>query len=115
MYINIYYNIKAGRYPELDILANKYFKNSNSRDETLKELNEKCIERENDCKYYLKYASKITEKGDDYIEKERDRLQKLSKSDSIVKEKRDNFVVRMNILNGFLEGEESVVEQKQEL
>mmetsp|Transcript_52749 Transcript_52749/g.47389 ORF Transcript_52749/g.47389 Transcript_52749/m.47389 type:complete len:251 (+) Transcript_52749:101-853(+) len=106
----------AGRFPELDTLANKYLTDSGSRDATLKELEETCIERDDDCKYYKKYATKIAEKGNEYAQKERDRLQKLSRSDSIVKEKRDNFVVRMNVLNGFLEGEESTVDTpKQEL
>ena len=91
----------------MDSLAHKYLKDNGKRDETLKELQEICKDRETDCKYYLKYATKIAEKGDEYAQKERDRLQKLSKSDSIVKEKRDNFVLRKNVLNGFLEGEES--------
>ena len=102
----------------MDSLANKYLTDSGSRDGTLKVLKEVCKDRETDCKYYLKYATKIAEKGDEYAQKERDRLKKLSRSDSIVKEKRDNFVLRMNVLNGFLEGEESTEDtpgQKEEL
>ena len=44
------------------------------------------------------------------MEKERNRLQKLAKSDSLLKEMRDNFILRMNVLNGFLEGEESMAD-----
>merc|ERR1712176_735439 len=100
----------AGRYPELDALANKYLSDVGGRDGVLVELKGLCEDREDDCKYYLKYTAKISEKGDEYVQKERDRLQKLAKSDSVKKEKRDNFILRMNVLNGFLEGEESMTE-----
>jgi len=104
----------AGRYPELDTLANKYLTESGSRDATLKELEGLCANRENECKYYLKYAQKINEKGDEYATKERDRLQKIAKSDSVTKEKRDNFILRMNVLNGFLEGKEFMTDAVKE-
>eukprot|EP01084_Bolivina_argentea_P055588 101887_1 len=105
----------AGRFPELDTLANQYFTDAAARDDTLKELETVCESRASECKYYLKYASKIADKGDDYVKTERDRLKNLSKSGSVQKEKRDNFIRRMNVLNGFLEGEESTQEVKTEL
>eukprot|EP01084_Bolivina_argentea_P280492 479696_1 len=100
----------AGRFAELDTIANTYFADSSARDASLTEMKTVCESdqfSDEDCKYYLKYANKIGEKGNDYASKERNRLQKLTKSDSISKEKRDNFIVRMNVLNGFLEGAEN--------
>lgn len=110
----------AGRFPELDKLANRYLTETASRTEVMAELEEECasVARASECKYYLKYAKNVGAKGDGYVEKERDRLNKLSRSDSITKEKRDNFILRMNVLNGFLEGEESTEDEedaKQEL
>eukprot|EP00483_Globobulimina_turgida_P002500 UN02504 len=105
----------AGRFSELDILANKFLTDSNERDATLQELSEVCQDRESDCKYYLKYTGKISDKGDEYATNERNRLKKMTTSASVTKEKRDSFFLRMNILNGFLEGEESTAEVKQEL
>merc|ERR1712013_104761 len=110
----------AGRFPDLDRLAKRILTESASRTEVMGELEAECesVARASECKYYLKYAKKVGEKGEDYVEKERDRLSKLSRSDSITKEKRDNFILRMNVLNGFLEGEESVEDAedaKQEL
>lgn len=107
----------AGRFPELDTLANKYLTNSGERSSVLSALKTLCESdkfTESDCKYYLKYADKIAEKGDEYTTKERDRLQKLSKSDSVQKEKRDNFIYRMNVLNGFLEGAERMTDETSE-
>ena len=94
----------------MDALANKYLTDKSGRDGVLGELKDLCKDRENDCKYYLKYVGKVSEKGDEYVEKERNRLRKLAKSDSVLKEKRDNFILRMNVLNGFLEGEESMAD-----
>jgi len=104
----------AGRFPELDVLANKYLTDTASREETLKELETVCADRESDCKYYLKFAGKITEKGDEYVQKERDRLQRVSRSDSVTPVKRENFLLRMNVLNGFLEGAEVMTEEVKE-
>ena len=92
------------------MLANKYLTDSASREDTLKELETECASRESDCKYYLKYAAKIAEKGDEYAQKERDRLHKVSRSDSVVPEKRDNFLLRQHVLEGFLEGEEKMTD-----
>jgi len=104
----------AGRFPELDVLANRYLTDTASREDTLKELETECASRETDCKYYLKFAAKIAEKGDEYAEKERNRLQKVSKSDSVTAVKRENFLLRMNVLSGFLEGAEVMVDEAKE-
>jgi protein disulfide-isomerase A6 len=99
----------AGRYPKLDAVANTYYSDEASRSDSLQALNDLCESddfTEDDCKYYLKYAAKIGAKGNAYATTERDRLQKLSKSTSITRTRKDNFIVRMNVLNGYLEGSE---------
>jgi len=100
----------AGRFPELDVLANKYLTDSASRADTLKELEAECAERESDCKYYLKFAAKIAEKGDGYPRRERNRLHRVSRSDSVTAVKRENFLLRKNVLDGFLEGAEAMTD-----
>ncbi len=55
---------------------------------------------------------KIAEKGNEYATKENTRLSGLSKSTSITKEKKSNFMLRANVLQGFVEGPEFVEEAK---
>ena len=59
-----------------------------------------------ECKYYIKFTNKILDKGTDYVTNEISRLTKLSKSESITAEKRDNMLLRINVLTGFTEGSE---------
>mmetsp|Transcript_12112 Transcript_12112/g.15131 ORF Transcript_12112/g.15131 Transcript_12112/m.15131 type:complete len:359 (-) Transcript_12112:35-1111(-) len=93
----------AGRIPELDTIANDIYNDKKS----LSDLQTACKGYSTDeCKYYIKYTNKISDKGKEYVTKERDRLAKTSKSSSIKKDKRDNMIIRMNVLNGFLEGPE---------
>jgi len=40
------------------------------------------------------------------LQKKKERLLKISQSDSVAQDKKDSFVIRMNILAGFLEGPE---------
>lgn len=101
--------LSAGRVPAIDSIAHSFYKNKSQRKELLTQLQNDCGGNQfsdDDCKHYLKFMQTINEKGDDFVTKEKDRLLKLSQSDSVTKDKRDNFVIRMNVLNGFLEGPE---------
>ena len=87
----------------MDTIANDIYNYKKS----LSDLETACKGYSTDeCKYYIKYTNKISDKGKAYVTKERDRLAKTSKSSSIKKDKRDNMIIRMNVLNGFLEGPE---------
>jgi len=101
--------LSAGRVPALDSIANSFYKNKSLRKGILSQFQNDCKGSpytEDDCKYYLKFMEAINEKGDDYVAKEKERLLKISQSDSVAQDKKDSFVIRMNILAGFLEGPE---------
>lgn len=49
---------------------------------------------------YVKYMRKIIEKGDDFVNAERARINKIMKGD-ISTEKRQDFTIRLNILDSF--------------
>ncbi|ORX51285.1 disulfide isomerase [Hesseltinella vesiculosa] len=53
------------------------------------------------AKYYTKLMEKILEKGDDFIDKEKARIQKIIKSSTVTLAKLDDFTIRQNILNVF--------------
>jgi len=97
--------LSAGRYPKLDFIANRIYKGNKQQIEELKQL---CKNEftEKDCQYYIKFAESLSEKGGDFIEKERTRLQGLLKSSSVTKTQKDSFRLRYNILSGFVEGPE---------
>jgi len=100
--------LSAGRIPEIDVIAHEFYKNKSQRKDILSKFQSECGKQisEDDCKHYLKFMQSINEKGDDFVTKERDRLLKISQSSSITKDKKDGFVIRVNVLTGFLEGPE---------
>jgi len=101
--------LSAGRVPAIDGIAHAFYKNKSQRKELLTQLQNDCGGNQftdDECKFYLKFMQTINEKGDDFVTKEKERLLKISQSDSVAKDKRDSFVIRMNVLNGFLEGPE---------
>jgi len=101
--------LSAGRVPAIDAIANSFYKNKSQRKELLTQLQNDCGGNQftdDECKHYLKFMQSINEKGGDFVTKERDRLLKISQSDSVNKDKKDSFIIRMNVLNGFLEGPE---------
>jgi len=109
--------LSAGRVPEIDAIAHQFYKNKSQRKEILTQFQSDCGGNQfsdEDCKYYLKFMQSINEKGDDFVTKEKDRLLKISQSDSVAKDKKDGFFIRMNVLSGFLEGPEVPVTQHAE-
>lgn len=53
------------------------------------------------AKYYLASMKKILEKGDDFVQTEKDRLNGLINSKSTAEAKKKEFNKRLNILNAF--------------
>jgi len=105
--------LSVGRIPEIDVIAHSFYTNKDQRATLLSQLQSDCGNKysEDKCQYYLKSMQMINEKGDDFVTKEKDRLLKIIQSGNVVKDKKDSFVVRMNILEGFLQGPEISVEQ----
>jgi len=104
----------AGRYPELDILAHKFYTDTSSRRDTRKETETLCSGgnlNKDDCDNYLKFMDKIVEKGSKFAANERDRLDTLISSGSVRPDKKNAMVLRRNVLIGFLEGPESIKEE----
>ena len=107
-----------GRLPEVDkVLAQ------------VKELNEENVakvkealakipeERAANRKVYESVMKKITEKGTDYLDSEKARIQKFLSSDSVSKLKKGAFRIRSNVLEAFksLKPEEVKEEEKEEV
>jgi len=96
---------KAGRIPILDIFAMRFNKafnkgNKGEMERVIKDTTKVVSVNKNKyTNYYVKVMNKISEKKD-YVEKEIERLTKISKG-NISSEKADDFVKRINILNAF--------------
>jgi len=112
--------LSAGRFGKLDLIAHSIFEGDKQK---IEELKQTCSNefKNKDCEYYLKYAYNLIQKGGDYIQKERLRLQGLLQSPSVSKDKKDGFRLKYNVLSGFVEGPErgsgydSSIGSKQEL
>ncbi|SAL97702.1 hypothetical protein [Absidia glauca] len=95
----------AGRIAHLDQLARDFVKASGQ--EAKKEIHTKAVdaaaalENSRYAKYYAKLMEKVVEGGDAFINKERARLEKIVKSNTVTPAKLDDFTVRQNILKAF--------------
>jgi len=97
--------LSAGRFGKLDVIAHSIYEGDKQK---IEELKQTCSNEfsSKDCEYYLKFADNLTQKGGDYIQKERLRLQGLLQSSSVTKTQKDGFRLRYNVLSGFVEGPE---------
>jgi len=101
----------AGRYPELDALATK-FMTSEDRNAVIEETvkaSEAIADKE--ATFYHKFMKKIVEKGDEYVESETSRLSRMLETGPISDEKRDQFMIRRNILSAFASQDDEVKEE----
>jgi protein disulfide-isomerase A6 len=53
------------------------------------------------AKYYAKVMEKVISNGEDFLQKEKARLAKVSGSDDVTSAKADDFNIRKNILSAF--------------
>ncbi|KAJ3406338.1 hypothetical protein HDV05_006063 [Chytridiales sp. JEL 0842] len=93
---------KAGIIADLDALASKFISTPSQRAETLAEAKKSKKAASKYGKYYIKVMEKISEKGDGYVEKEISRLSKIAESGTTTLEKKDDFLIRKNILGSFV-------------
>ncbi|KAI8335744.1 thioredoxin-like protein [Chlamydoabsidia padenii] len=102
----------AGRIAQLDQLALNFVKATGA--EAKKEIHIKAteaaaaLENSRYAKYYAKLMEKVVDGGDAFIEKEKARLDKIIKSNTVTPAKLDDFTVRQNILNAFNKNAEPV-------
>jgi len=97
-------NEKAGKVEALDELAAK-FVSAKQEQGTLTKKAEAVVaglseKLKKTADYYVKVMNRITEKGDDFLTKEKERLSKML-SGSVTADKADEFTVRLNILSSF--------------
>jgi len=105
----------AGRFPELDTLAHKFYTVTASRAATRKEIDSLCSGdtfSKDDCDNYVKILDKIVEKGNKYVTDERDRLDRVLSAPGIRPDKKTGMIIRKNVLDGFLQGPESFKEKE---
>jgi len=97
------YEETVGRSSSLDELAKKFISNPSDREAIVKEAqSEADASGDVHVVWYPKFMNVIIKKGDDWVSKERERIEGLLSSDAVVGEKIDEFIVRLNILKAFL-------------
>ncbi|KAJ6232273.1 endoplasmic reticulum resident protein [Anaeramoeba flamelloides] len=91
----------AGRNDELDKLAQRFMEETEERDNILEETEKKNEELENEFVWYAKVMRMIIKKGDDYIETEPKRLEKMINSGNLSKKKIGDFSKKLLVLEAF--------------
>ena len=109
---------EAGRISSLDAIASKFIsapKGDKARKAALKEAKE-VSEKDGSkyAQYYAKVMAKIDKDGDDYVSKETARLERISESGTTTREKRDDFIIRKNILGSFVKVQKSLDDDDEE-
>ncbi|CAO3590567.1 unnamed protein product [Absidia cylindrospora] len=95
----------AGRIAQLDGLALDFVKAKTA--EAKKDIQTKAadlattVDNSRYAKYYAKLMEKVVDGGDAFIQKEKARLDKIMKSNTVTPAKLDDFTIRQNILNAF--------------
>ncbi|KAI9477905.1 MAG: thioredoxin-like protein [Benjaminiella poitrasii] len=92
----------AGRISELDELVSRFMKEQGKREEIHKEAQDVAKKvGTRYANYYAKIMEKMLTNGDKFLETEKQRLSKISKSDDVSSSKLDDFNIRQNILASF--------------
>ena len=107
----------AGRDDELDALAAKFMKASDEEKAGVMSETEAASKTKTDnpnAKFYEKFMKKIIEKGPSYVEQETDRLSRTLETGPMADDKKDLFMVRLNILSAFAASEEKTEEKAEE-
>eukprot|EP00164_Ancoracysta_twista_P005616 GFYU01007701.1.p2 GENE.GFYU01007701.1~~GFYU01007701.1.p2 ORF type:complete len:360 (-),score=136.52 GFYU01007701.1:149-1228(-) len=99
-------NGRAGLVQSLGELAKKYALSESGARATAKAEAEKIVAALDAAKfpmakYYVKVMNKVDAKGREYTNNEYDRLQRMLKAGGVADNKKDEFVIRMNILTEF--------------
>jgi len=104
-------NKEAGRLPEFDALATKFFDaTASARDSILKEASILAASIGPAAKHYLRVMEKVANGSEEYIEKESKRLASILKKRTLNAQKLDEIKIKANILDAFKGVEEKVKE-----
>ncbi|KAI0783773.1 protein disulfide isomerase [Abortiporus biennis] len=100
---------KAGRLPELDALAAKFFDaTASARDSILKEASTIAATVGPAAKHYLRVMEKVVNGSDEYLEKESKRLASILQKRTLQSSKLDEIKIKANILDAFKKVQEKV-------
>jgi len=92
----------AGRLPELDVLANKFFvATSDARDSIYREALALAATAGVTGKHYIKVMEKVVNGTEAYFEKEATRLKKILEKKNLAPQKLDEIKIKANILAAF--------------
>ncbi|KAI0322608.1 thioredoxin-like protein [Amylostereum chailletii] len=106
-------NDEAGRVPDLDTLASKFFVATGAaRDALFKEASVLAAEAGSSAKHYLRVMEKVVNGTEDYVEKETKRLASILKKRTLSDAKLDEIKTKANILAAFAEKKAEEVEDK---
>ncbi|KAF8627025.1 hypothetical protein AX15_004605 [Amanita polypyramis BW_CC] len=95
-------NDKAGRLPEFDVLAQKFFTAAaDAKDAVYQEAKYLAGEVKDNAKPYLKVMERIVNGSIGYIEKESKRLESILKKRTLSDAKLDEIKVKLNVLRAF--------------
>eukprot|EP01125_Pyxidicula_operculata_P004175 TRINITY_DN1610_c0_g2_i1.p1 TRINITY_DN1610_c0_g2~~TRINITY_DN1610_c0_g2_i1.p1 ORF type:complete len:353 (-),score=95.49 TRINITY_DN1610_c0_g2_i1:86-1144(-) len=93
----------VGRHDSLDALAKKFLAAKAADHDAIVAETEAEAKKLGDAnaEWYAKFMKVISKRGADFVEKEKERVNKLLVGDAVESHKQDEFVVRRNILNAF--------------
>ncbi|EDO47340.1 predicted protein [Nematostella vectensis] len=101
-------NEQAGRINAFDGFAVEFMKNKDGRDNVYNNA-KSAVDKQDDQKmatYYVKVMERVQSKGDSFIQTETSRLERLLEG-QISAGKKDQFIMRKNVLSQFAKGMES--------
>ena len=105
--------LQAGRIPEFDALAAKFFAaTSNIRSSLLDEATLLAKSVGETSQQYLKVMSKVVNGSEDYLHKESTRLASILKKRTLSDKKLDEIKVKANILAAFSEQKPEVADEE---
>ncbi|KAG6827453.1 hypothetical protein H0H92_011721 [Tricholoma furcatifolium] len=106
-------NNQAGRLPEFDSLASKFFSaGAEARDSILKEATELAASVGDASKHYLRVMEKVVNGSEEYIQKETARLAKILEKKNLAVSKLDEIKIKSNILSTFVQEKVEEVKEK---
>jgi len=109
-------NDDAGRLPEFDSLAQKFFEAAtDAKKAVYQEALSLAKNVEADAKHYLKVMDKIVNGAAEYIEKESKRLESILKKRTLSDAKLDEIKVKFNVIRAFTQKEEKIGRAESEL
>jgi len=91
---------EAGKEPELAAIVGEFLA-SDEKDALLEQATVIAAQLEPSAQFYIRVMQKVIKDGNDYVEKEIKRLNRMIENPAVNEKKRDEFTIRVNILSSF--------------